>query len=216
MKLATILLSLILINGCTPHEVRLADKIVKSSIIIKVKVQEKESGKEGWLLCSGTQLEEGILTNAHCYPDEEYTIKQLWIRGYDGKSWKATVDKISVEKDLLLLRSDAHYPAAKLSRNSLKVGEAVYAIGHGLGLENTFSVGICSFVNRRLTKRDSIHYIQTTMPINGGFSGSALYNSKGQLCGVNEAIITPDFFFHSWSGITLAIGLIDVKAFLND
>ena len=214
-KLLAILFLPFLISGCDPHTVQLAQRIAKSSIVIKIKVQDKESGKEGWMLCSGTQLKEGILTNAHCYQDEKYDIKQLWIRGYDNKPWKATVSKIDVDKDLLLLHSDAHYPAATLARTALKQGEAVYAIGHGLGLENTFSVGICSFVNRRLAKRDTIHYIQTTMPINGGFSGSGLYNSKGQLCGVNEAVITPDFLFHSWSGITLAIGLQDVRDFLK-
>lgn len=214
-KLITLLIIPLLLTGCNPHEVKLANRIIKSSIVIKVKVKDMETGREGWALCSGTQLKEGILTNAHCFEEDKYEIKQLWIRGYDGKSWKATIEKIDVDKDLALLHSDAHYTNATLSGSPLKQGEAVYAIGHGLGLENTFSVGICSFINRRLAKRDNIHYIQTTMPINGGFSGSGLYNSKGQLCGVNEAVITPDFLFHSWSGITLAIGLQDVKEFLK-
>jgi S1-C subfamily serine protease len=198
----------------------LAEKISKSSIVIKIKVMEKEASeegakkREGWMMCSGTQIEQGVLSNAHCYPDETYEITQLWVRGIDGVSYEAWVIKKDVEHDLLLLGFKGHYTNAVFASTPLKVGDEVFALGHGLGLENTFASGIVSALNRILDE-ESIKYIQHTVPINGGFSGSALYNEQGELVGVNNAVITPDYFFHSWSGISLAIPLEQVQAFLK-
>jgi S1-C subfamily serine protease len=201
----------------------LAEKISKSSIVIKVKVQEKlseetkkenQKPKEGWFLCSGTQIEQGVLSNAHCYPDETFDILQLWVRGEDGVSHEAQVVKKDKELDLLLLSFVGHYTNAVLATNPLKVGDEVFAIGHGLGLENTFTAGVVSALNRILTG-SPIKFIQHTAPINGGFSGAALYNEQGELVGVNNAIISPDWFFHSWSGISLAVPLEQILEFLK-
>ncbi len=198
----------------------LAEKIAKSSVVIKIKVREKEpiakgeKKREGWMLCSGTQIKQGVISNAHCYPDETYEITQLWVRGADGVShvaWKIKKDK---EHDLLLLGFGGQYTNATLSSSPLKVGDEVFALGHGLGLENTFSAGVVSALNRILPG-SPIKFIQHTVPINGGFSGSALYNEDGEMVGINNAIISPDFFFKSWSGISLAIPLEQIQEFLK-
>lgn len=201
----------------------LAEKISKSSVVIKVKVQEKlseeakkenQKPREGWFLCSGTQIEQGVLSNAHCYDDETYDILQLWVRGTDGISHEAWPIKKDKDLDLLLLGFDGHYVDATFSSTGPKVGDEVFAMGHGLGLENTFVSGIVSCVGRVLTG-EKIKFIQHTAPINGGFSGSALYNENGEFIGVNNAIISPDIFFHSWSGISLAIPLEQIQEFLK-
>lgn len=216
---------------CSPPAVKsesysnIAQKITKSSVVIRVKVQEKQIAKneeekqskprEGWFLCSGTQINDGIISNAHCYPAEEYNILQVWVRGNDNKSHKAWLRKIDREHDLLLLDFDGkHYTEASLASRPLQVGDMVFAIGHGLGLENTFSMGVVSFIDRIL-QGSKIKFIQTTLPINGGFSGSALYNDLGEMVGINNAVITPDWFFHSWSGISLAVPLSQIREFLK-
>jgi S1-C subfamily serine protease len=197
----------------------LAEKITKSSIVIKIKVREKEAveegakKREGWFICSGTQIEQGIISNEHCYQDETYDILQLWVRGEDGISHKAWVIKKDKEVDLLLLGFDGHYINAVFASSLLKVGDNVYSVGHGLGLENTFTTGVVSAINRIL-EGNPIKYIQHTAPINRGFSGSALYNEEGQFIGINEAVVT-SCWFGGWSGISLAIPLEQIQEFLK-
>src|SRR5439155_24433596 len=107
--------------------------------------------------------------------------------------WVIGTDQVS---DLAVVKiSGSHLPAAELGNSDLlKVGENVLAIGNPLGIGNTVTHGIISAKDRRNLPVDGgrllDHALQTDAPINRGNSGGALANTKGQLVGINSAILS--------------------------
>ena len=76
--------------------------------------------------------------------------------------------------------------------DALQVGDFVIAIGNPFGLGQTATSGIVSALGRSgLSMEGYEHFIQTDAPINPGNSGGALVNLKGELVGINSAIIGP-------------------------
>ena len=87
----------------------------------------------------------------------------------------------------------------------LRVGQRVIAIGNPFGLQSTVTTGIISAINRpaaSFTRQSSLSFIQTDAAINPGNSGGPLLNTRGELIGVNSAILSPSGTF---SGIGFAI-----------
>src|SRR5437588_12933282 len=74
--------------------------------------------------------------------------------------------------------------------DQLKVGETVIAIGNPLGLKQTVSVGVVSALHRVMGVGDFDELIQTDAAINPGNSGGPLFNVRGEVVGVNQAIYT--------------------------
>ena len=68
------------------------------------------------------------------------------------------------------------------------MGEWVCAIGNPLGYEHTVTVGVVSFLGRKLFDASLDNYIQTDAAINFGNSGGPLINSRGEVIGINAAI----------------------------
>jgi len=76
--------------------------------------------------------------------------------------------------------------------DSLRVGDVVLAVGNPFGVGQTVTSGIISALGRSgLTVDNYEDFIQTDAPINPGNSGGALVNTKGELAGINTAIIAP-------------------------
>jgi len=73
--------------------------------------------------------------------------------------------------------------------DKLKVGSTVIAIGSPLGLTNTVTMGIVSALNRQIEDRPGEGFIQTDAAINPGNSGGPLINIRGEVIGINTAII---------------------------
>ncbi|MGF1597544.1 MAG: S1C family serine protease [Acidimicrobiales bacterium] len=134
-----------------------------------------------------------VLTNHHVIAGAD----RVLVTGPDGEPRDATVVAEALSRDLALLQVDDHegltpLPFADLS--GLEVGEPVLAIGNALGLDAadpTVSAGIVSAIGRTLkspvgTMQD---LIQTDAAINPGNSGGPLLNAKGEVVGVNTAII---------------------------
>lgn len=82
-------------------------------------------------------------------------------------------------------------PAISLSQEPVRVGQKVIAIGNPFGLQSTVTTGIVSAVGRQfeLIGRIEIEMIQTDAAINPGNSGGPLLDSRGNLIGINTAII---------------------------
>ena len=95
------------------------------------------------------------------------------------------------DTDIALLKIDAPagLPVAPLGDSAkLRMGEWVCAIGNPLGYEHTVTVGVVSFLGRKLFDMSLDNYIQTDAAINFGNSGGPLINSRGEVIGINAAI----------------------------
>ena len=128
-----------------------------------------------------------ILTNDHVIERADRIIVKL----SDGRSLKAHVVGSDPDTDIALIKVDGAgpLPAAPLGESSsLRVGEWVCAIGNPLAYEHTVTVGVVSFVGRKLFDPSLDNYIQTDAAINFGNSGGPLINARGEVIGINSAI----------------------------
>jgi serine peptidase DegS len=129
-----------------------------------------------------------IVTNHHVIDDAASIRVQL----ADGRVADAQVVGRDPDTDLALLEIDLpNLPAIRLGRSDqLAVGDVVLAIGNPIGLSQTVTQGIVSAVGRdQLGLATFENFIQTDAPINVGNSGGALINTRGELIGINTAVI---------------------------
>ena len=130
-----------------------------------------------------------IITNAHVIENAtEITVTLL-----DNRSIKAEVVGADAGSDVALLKVKAANLAAMPVADSSKaeVGDFVVAIGNPFGLQHTVTSGIISGLGRSGISRDGYEdFIQTDASINPGNSGGALVNLKGELVGINSAILS--------------------------
>lgn len=128
-----------------------------------------------------------ILTNFHVIDGMERIVVKL----SDGRSLRGRVIGADPDTDIALLKVDSQQglPVAPLGDSStLRMGEWVCAIGNPLGYEHTVTVGVVSYVGRKLFDASLDNYIQTDAAINFGNSGGPLINSRGEVIGINAAI----------------------------
>lgn len=112
----------------------------------------------------------------------------------DGRTLKATLIGSDPDVDIAVLKIEpARLSALKLANaDNAQVGDFVIAIGNPFGLNHTVTTGIVSGLNRKgLGIEGYENFIQTDASINPGNSGGALVNFKGELIGINTAIIAP-------------------------
>ncbi|HUS29855.1 MAG TPA: trypsin-like peptidase domain-containing protein [Kofleriaceae bacterium] len=129
-----------------------------------------------------------ILTNAHVVNGATHITVTL----QDGTELPAKVVGKDTRADLAVIQLDGKVPALKPipwgDSSSLRLGEIVLAIGDGLGVGKSVSMGIVSAKGRGLRIAEYEDFIQTDAAINPGNSGGALVNLKGELVGINTAI----------------------------
>jgi len=128
-----------------------------------------------------------ILTNNHVIDGAERIIVKL----SDGRTMRARVIGADPDTDIALIKVEAQagLPVAPLGNSSaLRMGEWVCAIGNPLGYEHTVTVGVVSYLGRKLFDPSLDNYIQTDAAINFGNSGGPLINSRGEVIGINAAI----------------------------
>ena len=109
----------------------------------------------------------------------------------DGRSLRADVIGSDPDTDIALIKvaGPGPFPHAMLGDSSkLRVGEWVCAIGNPLAYEHTVTVGVVSFLGRKLFDPSLDNYIQTDAAISFGNSGGPLINSRGQVIGINSAV----------------------------
>jgi serine protease Do len=128
-----------------------------------------------------------ILTNHHVIEGAE----RLMVKLADGRTLRADVVGSDPDTDIALIKvaGNGVYPHAVLGDSSkLRVGEWVCAIGNPLAYEHTVTVGVVSFIGRKLFDPSLDDYIQTDAAISFGNSGGPLINSRGQVIGINSAV----------------------------
>ena len=128
-----------------------------------------------------------VLTNFHVIDGAE----RITVTLADGRGFRGEVVGTDPAIDVALLRipGSQDLPEAPLGNSdSLRVGEWVCAIGNPLGYVHSVTVGVVSFIGRKLFDVSLDDYIQTDAAINFGNSGGPLINSAGEVIGINSAI----------------------------
>jgi serine protease Do len=150
-----------------------------------------------------------VVTNNHVIEDAD----QIKVKLGDEKEFDAQVIGRDPSTDLALLKikSNSHdFPVLKLGDSAqLKVGQWVVAIGSPFGLERTVTAGIVSAKGRVIGSGPYDDFIQTDASINPGNSGGPLLNLKGEVIGINTAIIASGQGIGFAIPINLARGVID-------
>ncbi|UCH91370.1 MAG: Do family serine endopeptidase [Nitrospirota bacterium] len=135
--------------------------------------------------------EDGIIvTNNHVVGEDT---SEAEIRFSDKSHAIARVIGRDKETDIAVLKieTDRKLPAAQFGESrTLKVGQWVLAVGNPMGLDRTVTLGVISGVGReRLNLSKYENFIQTDAAINPGNSGGPLFNLRGEVIGINTAII---------------------------
>jgi serine protease Do len=150
-----------------------------------------------------------ILTNAHVVRDaDEVTVKLQ-----DRREYRAKVLGSDPKTDVAVLKIDAkNLPVVPVgnSRN-LQVGEWVLAIGSPYGLESSVTAGVVSAKGRNIDT-NGVQFIQTDVAVNPGNSGGPLFNTRGEVVGINSQIYSQT---GGYQGLSFAIP-IDVAVRIKD
>jgi serine protease Do/serine protease DegQ len=130
-----------------------------------------------------------IVTNAHVVDNAT----EITVTLQDGRDLTATVVGSDVPSDVAVLKvpSESLIQVALGDSTRLEVGDFVVAIGNPFGLQHTVTSGIVSGLGRSGINPDGYEdFIQTDASINPGNSGGALVNLRGELVGINSAILS--------------------------
>ncbi|HOI16050.1 MAG TPA: DegQ family serine endoprotease [Geobacteraceae bacterium] len=149
-----------------------------------------------------------IFTNNHVVSGAD----EIKVKLSDGREFKGQVKGADEKLDLALISIETkeNLPVAPLGdSDALEVGEWVMAIGNPFGLAQTVTAGIISAKGRWIGSGPYDDYLQTDASINPGNSGGPLFNAKGEVIGINAAIVA------GGQGIGFAIPINMAKAVLT-
>ena len=165
-----------------------------------------------------------ILTNYHVVENSS----ELSVKFINEKSYDASIKGVSERKDLAIVsvnKKDIDNETLKEIKiatignsNDLKVGNGVIAIGNALGYGQSVTTGVVSALNREVsTDKYTQAMIQTDAAINGGNSGGALLNSKGEVIGINSVKYSSNAMSSNASveGMGFAIPISDVESIIE-
>jgi serine protease Do len=130
-----------------------------------------------------------IVTNNHVIEKAE----EIKVSLLDKRDYRAKLIGADPKTDIAVIKIEAKGLTALPwgDSNKLKAGEVVFAIGNPFGLNQTVTMGVISAVGRaNVGIADYEDFIQTDAAINPGNSGGALVNTRGELIGINTAILS--------------------------
>lgn len=189
------------------RRVEVARKLRASTVDVRIGGQVGSgfvAGEERW-----------IVTNAHVVRGARGSVVSL--RFGNGQRATGRLVAFDVHHDLAVVEADGPVPAPPLplgDPSKVEVGQNVMAFGSPFGLEGTLTQGIVSALRDLPTSGGEVleGVIQTDAPINPGNSGGPLVNSRGEVIGVNTAILSRTGGSH---GIGFAVPARYVSALLD-
>ena len=148
-----------------------------------------------------------IVTNAHVVDNAS----EITVALPDRREYVAELIGSDERSDIALLKVDATgLPALTLGDSTdLNVGQWVLAIGSPFGFEYTATQGIISAVSRSLPDENYVPFIQTDAAVNPGNSGGPLFDTNGEVIGVNSQIFSRS---GGYQGLSFAIPVNVVKS----
>ncbi len=169
--------------------------------------QAPRSHREGGLGSGVVVSPDGyILTNNHVVDSATDVLVTL----PDRREFRAKVIGTDPKTDIAVLKIDAsNLPVITVGNSArMQVGDAVLAIGNPYGVGQTVTMGIVSATGRTgLGIEDYEDFIQTDASINPGNSGGALVNDRGELVGINTAILAPGSGGNQGIGFAVPVNL---------
>jgi serine protease Do len=139
-----------------------------------------------------------IVTNNHVIEGAD----DIEVNFADGSKLKAKLIGTDTKTDLSVLKVEPKKPLKSVKfgdSSGMRIGDWVMAIGNPFGFGGSVTVGIISGRGRNINAGPYDNFIQTDAAINKGNSGGPLFNMKGEVIGINTAIISP-------SGGSIGIG----------
>ncbi len=128
-----------------------------------------------------------IITNQHVVEGAE----RITVKLADGRGFRARLVGADPDTDIALLKIEAPVPLPHVrmgDSDALRVGDWVCAIGNPFAYEHTVTVGVVSFVGRKLFDQSLDQFIQTDAAISFGNSGGPLLNTAGEVVAINSAV----------------------------
>ena len=165
-----------------------ADKVGPAVVRVETRVAGNRGGLGSGVIISPDGL---VLTNCHVAAGA----RELRLIDAEGHAMEARLLGEDADTDLALLHASAprDLPAAALGDSKrLRRGQLVVAIGNPLGFESTVTAGVISALGRSIRARTGRlieDVIQTDAALNPGNSGGPLVSSRGEVIGINTAII---------------------------
>jgi len=226
----------------TPNDLpNLVERVAPSTVHISTKLdQRKQFRNPGWgdflqfygipedqpsgSLGTGFVIDSdgSVLTNYHVIEQAaENRAVEIVVSLKDKRQYTARILGKDPKTDIALLqiRDSSGNPPPNLSvaklgdSDRVRIGEPVVAIGNPFGLDYSVSAGIISSKNRNIGQGPFDNFLQTDAAINPGNSGGPLFNTQGEVIGINSAIFSRSGQF---GGIGFAIPINDGKNILSN